>query len=181
MDFEPDPCIVPVSRATGLRRLLRRACFTLGIVAVLLTISAVIGLYDISAPVRYRWQLIDRLKSVQDREGMTDAVGSLGVVLDHSGGAWTAITYKDLYTFGFPSVAVARMSDGSWFISRRHHCGLFSSYQHSRERAIIFEPDNPARFFDSQDERIQALHLLEQEPDAAKRAEVLAGLGFRPL
>jgi hypothetical protein len=146
-----------------------------------LTITAVIGVYDISAPVRYRWQVIDRLKSVEGREAMTEAVGQLGVVLDHPNGEWTAITYKDAHNFGFPSVAVVRTSDGAWYISRAHHCGLFRAYQHDREAASIFHPDNPAFHFEKQDERLRLLHSIEHEAVATKRAELLERLGFRPL
>lgn len=153
----------------------------LGVAATLLTISAVIGVYDISAPVRYRWQLIGRLESVEGREAMTDAVGPLGVVLDHPDGTWTAITYKDAHNFGFPSVAVVRTSEGAWYISRAHHCGLFSTYRHFRQDAPILEPDEPALFFERQDERIRLLYAMEQEPIATKRTELLAQLGFQPL
>jgi hypothetical protein len=178
MYSDPDPR-VKVTTVMRRRRRVKRAIFLwLPAIICLLALLAVLGIYDISAPVRYRWQLTDRLKSAPNRDAMTEAVGRLGVVLDHPDGSWIAITYKDAHNFGLPSVAVALTSDGRWFDSDRHHCGLFMTYNSLRADQIMMQEIGHKVFWQEQNPRILLLHQLENEADSDRRNGILQELGF---
>ncbi|GEM_PF-5454175 len=168
------------SKSVPLRgRLKRSAAIGSATALCLLALLAVLGVYDITAPYRYDRQLVGRLRSIDDRQSAERAVGALGVVLDHPDGSWTAITYKDAHSFGYPSVAIARTSDGRWYKAREHHCGLFVIYSGLRaDRQQLYSDAPDARYWKDRDARLVLLHQIETVPDPVRQTGLLAELGF---
>ena len=162
------------------RRVLKRL-MGIGVAAgICLFLLAITGIYDISAPYRYKWQLKNSLEQVSTLQEAERAAGSLGVALDHGDGQWTVIAYKDAHNFGHPSVAIAKMSDGSYFESHLHHCGIFRAFASRRRDYLSWGEGARQEFFTKDDERIQLLNLLEEEPDMKARVKLMDELGFHP-
>lgn len=162
------------------RRVLKRLMGIGFAASICLFLLAITGIYDISAPYRYKWQLKDRLAQVDTLEKAELAAGSLGVALDHGDGQWTVIAYKDAHNFGHPSVAIAKMSDGSYFESHLHHCGIFRAFASQRRDYYSWGEGSREELFANNDERIQLLNRIEEEQDLKARVELMKELGFHP-
>lgn len=154
------------------------ACVTF---LVFFFVLAVLGIYDITAPYRYKKTLINELSHVNTLEAAHEASGYLGAVLEHEEGQWTVIAYKDAHNFGHPSVAIAKMSDGSMFESQEHHCGQFR-YFSSRLTEYLSSGDGTlSEQFPDDDEHAQLLCKIQEERDPFLRKQLLSELGFIPL
>ncbi len=69
---------------------------------------------------------ISLLKAAQNTADLTNAVGTLGVVIQLTNNSWIAIRYRDSHSGNIRSFAVARDSGGGWYESERHFCGSLS-------------------------------------------------------
>ncbi len=182
MVIDPSAYAGPVSsRPHWPRSLVTRAALCLALLTVCLSLLAIVGVYDISAPVRFRWQLIHRLRSADTAGELATSVGPLGVVLNHADGSWTAIAYKDAHNLGMPSVSLIRTSEGNWFESRSHHCGLFMMYNSCRRDRHIHADESDEVYWTKLDPRFALLHQIEVETDHTVRHELLHDLNFRLL
>lgn len=107
------------------------------VAALLFIICAV--LYPFVAPLvvgrvrlpRVEHDAVAELAACTTRSEFDDAVGDLGVVLDIADGSWIAIRYDDSHYYCYSS-ATSLDSEGYWYRSREHFCGLFSTYRQVR-------------------------------------------------
>lgn len=115
------------------------------------------------------------------------AAGGLGVVLRCQDSGWIAVAYRDSHSFpGSFSCAVARCSDGRWFASGVHFCGLFS-HERSRKRMI----EEAIKFAHADDERAEVrarwtqdggpVHDIEAAASLQDAERVLISMGFAPM
>jgi hypothetical protein len=72
------------------------------------------------------------LTAANSVEELREVVGHLGPVFEFPDGSWVALRYRDSHgLFGWSST-VGRDSNGNWYTSDRHFCGLFKTHRHRR-------------------------------------------------
>jgi hypothetical protein len=168
----------------------------LKIIAALILLG-VVGLYayvEIIIPAtwhsRVRKDSIERLQAAQQSGNLTNAVGSLGIVIQLTNNAWIAIRYLDTHGAGIRSMAVACDSGGGWFESRRHFCGSFGALQAHKQRLEVEEelrkidPDHFTPTLSTQESEdgltpsIREMVAIESAPDLAGARAALMKIGF---
>lgn len=157
-------------------------------ISALLVLLAVLGVYDPTAPWRFKRSLMQELSGVTDWKQAERAAGPLGVVLGNPDGLWVVIGYRDRHDFGHPSVAIAKTSGGEWYVSREHWCGQFRIYSHERDQWARGLHSAGADF-QTMDEWVKAdgaafrvmLLAIDRASDAENQRAALLRAGFRPI
>ena len=141
-------------------------------------------LYPLVAPPvigRFRLPRVERdaaaeLAACTTRSDFDDAVGDLGVVLDIADGSWIAIRYDDSHYYCYSS-ATAVDSDGRWYRSREHFCGLFSIHRSVREDIAACDDETLVPYLEQRyPVSIRRIETQTGLPDACSR---LMDLGFQ--
>ncbi len=132
---------------------------------------------------RSRRESIELLSRAADAHALQEAVGGLGLFVGLPSGEWVAIRYQDShYAPGTFSLAVARCSDGSWYSSQRHFCGMLGAYEWCR-RSVEELPAEYAEGYkrELEDEHFAPLRRLAAGPDLTAAKASLDALGFTPM
>lgn len=140
-----------------------------------------------------RRESINVLKAVRSTSELTNAVGSLGLFIPLTNGAWIAIRYRDSHGGGIRSCAVARDSGGGWFESERHFCGSLSLWPHMKDDVAGEEELKKVdpNFFTNRVSRAESdngmfpsfreMVAIESSPDLESARRALLKIGFREL
>ena len=133
---------------------------------------------------------ISQLAHARSLQGLSDAVGDLGVVLRLSDGGWIAIGYSDSHSDPLFSCAVARTSDGRWLRSRTHYCGLFSSYRSIASQLVLMRDLGPEMaegvksteewFHEGDQSHLWAAEHAVSMDEAVRELETIGLTEFRP-
>lgn len=81
-----------------------------------------------------RTESVEALRTATSAEQAAQLVGFLGVVLHTKDGGWVAIRYRDSHSILWCSSAVALTSDGQWFESQEHFCGMLANHRMQRKQ-----------------------------------------------
>ena len=134
-----------------------------------------------------RTRSIDVLAAATTRDDLESAVTRLGLLLDLPSGEWIAIRYRDSHAYPGYSIAIALTSDGRWFESDYHYCGLFMTYRNYverlREAAEIDGPELAQEFEEalSRDGDLKRLRRIEVEYTLSEAVDELRAMNFRDL
>lgn len=172
------------SPRTGVRTNLLRVGVALLLIAGLFIVAPAV--YSGVRGSEARRESVRVLSAAADPAMLEEAVGRLGVVLTiGEGPEWIAIRYRDSHSWPGYSSAVARCSDGMWFRSSVHYCGLFSHYRSMRtELQEVMEEDEETRsFYATRFEELAAspIGMIERAATFEEAKGLLRGMGFREL
>jgi hypothetical protein len=117
-----------------------------------------------------------RCQTVSELEEVTDW---LGVVLKTRDGGWIAIRYRDSHkqAGGLWSSAVARDSDGRWYVSSEHFCGRFQGYRLDKKK---LNEGFEAEWLRERSADYRKLEAIESCADVGAAAPLLLDIGFQP-
>ena len=139
-----------------------------------------------------RTESIASLREAESLQDLTNAVGSLGVVLHLTNQAWIAIRYRDTHGGSLRSCAVARDSGGGWFESDVHFCGRLRGWHDLREKVNAYaealgtnaspeEMELLGAMRASRPASFEEMMAIEAAPGLPAARLALQRMGFRPL
>ena len=132
----------------------------------------------------HRRESIRILSAAKTPQELRAAVGKYGAFIEPTNGGWVAIRYTDTHSGSVQSMTVVRDSDGKWFESRRHFCGVLqNNASNSIADYLRLQPELPDAFptqtnahgIPSPDQLIPLFHATNV--DAARKQ--LLTLGFK--
>jgi hypothetical protein len=121
------------------------------------------------------------LKAAVTAADLAAAVGNLGTVVERADGSWIAIAYRDTHSMpGYYSCAVARCSDGSYYESSIHYCGLFGIFT-ALQKEQLEDERTPEEFWAAQCDgspQLGELRRVAVGPSLGDAQASLLALGF---
>lgn len=140
-------------------------------------------------------QSVQVLAAAKTTNELRKAVGTLGLFIPLTNGAWIAIRYRDSHGGGISSCAVARDSGGGWFESDRHFCGSLPGWPTLKESAEMDEElrrTNPELFTNKSAGRLvdadngmfpsyRDMNAIASAPNLESARSALRKIGFKDM
>ena len=154
--------------------------WTLVIVVIPVGLLAWYLIADFLKQERFTRRNVAQLAGVQTYTDAEAAMDDLDVLLGQPEGPWVVIAYSDTHSMMKVSSAVARTSDGRWFVSNEHFCGQFSGYAAYRDSPLE-SWEGPGEREDELREHNPRLYAIDHAASVDEAVATLEAMGFAPM
>ena len=153
-------------------------CVLIGLFAILGIQNAVASFARKAREAALEKEMFRRFSNTSEMADILSLTGDLGVVLNLKDGKWIAIFYGDSHAPSIWSYALAKDSEGNWFVSRKHFCGLLSAYRNSFKRNNWDTLDSPEELKRISTPEHRWMVQIEKSENLAQAYPFLMELGF---